>query len=98
MSGSIFYEDLHVLESRDESYSEMSWRQITQKRGQPTPSCRAAHAGAIEGDFLYMFGGLNKDGAMNDTWRLSLSKWRFCFRNLCLIYCYLVFVISRLVT
>ena len=72
MAGSNFYDDLHILEVNDD-WSELTWKHIPNKRAQPNPGYRAAHAGAISGDHLYIFGGMNKDGSLDNTWKLNLG-------------------------
>jgi N-acetylneuraminic acid mutarotase len=67
MSGTHFYDDLHVLDIEKEQ-----WRAVKQKKNYP--SARAAHGGVIVDDSIYVFGGMNRDGALDDLWQLSIGR------------------------
>ena len=67
MSGTHFYEDLHVLD-----LEKKCWSSVKQKK--TYPCARAAHGGVVSGGELWVFGGMNRDGALDDTWRLSLGE------------------------
>lgn len=74
MSGSTFYDDLHVLD-----LDRCCWIKIKQKKG--SPSARAAHSGAVLGKDLYIFGGMNREGALDDFYKLDTGQ--------CLLMCLL---------
>ena len=67
MSGPAFYDDLHVLD-----LDASNWRSVKQKKGQPP--ARAAHGSCVYGTALYIFGGMNRVGALDDTWKFDTSK------------------------
>ncbi len=64
MAGPTFYDDLHVLD-----LDRNVWQKVKQKKG--NPCARAAHGGVVVGTDLYIFGGMNRDGALDDAYRLD---------------------------
>ncbi|RUS84867.1 hypothetical protein EGW08_007408, partial [Elysia chlorotica] len=64
MSGSIFFDDLHVLD-----VDRCSWNLVRKKR--TSPSSRAAHDGLIDQNQLLVFGGMNQEGALDDAYRFN---------------------------
>lgn len=73
MSGTHFYDDLHVLD-----LEKKSWSVMKQKKGS-MPCARAAHGGVITDDSIYIFGGMNRDGALDDMWKLKLGEEKYGF-------------------
>jgi Rab9 effector protein with kelch motifs len=74
MSGSNFFDDLHVLD-----LSRSSWFNVKVKSTKPP--ARAAHGSFVSGSDLYIFGGMNQNGALDDMFKLDTSLFYFivCF-------------------
>jgi len=67
MSGSLFFDDLHVLDLDRNSWS-------CAKVKSTKPSRRAAHGGFVSGIDVFVFGGMNSTGALSDIFRLNTGK------------------------
>jgi len=67
MSGSTFYDDLHILDLSRGACG--AWVSLRQKKGQP--SARAGHGGFVSGTDVYVYGGMNRDGALDDLYKLD---------------------------
>jgi len=67
MSGSSFFDDLHVLDLDRNSWS-------CAKVKSAKPSRRAAHGGFVRGTDVFAFGGMNGSGALNDMFTLNTGK------------------------
>ncbi|XP_041368725.1 rab9 effector protein with kelch motifs-like [Gigantopelta aegis] len=67
MAGSTFYDDLDVLD-----LSKNLW--VNVKRKKTYPSARAGHGSLVCGTDLYIFGGMNRDGALDDTYKLDMES------------------------
>ena len=67
MSGTTFYDDLHVLDP-----AVPSWTKVKQKKNHP--SGRAAHGAITRGDNVYIFGGMNRNGALDEMFKLDTSE------------------------
>ena len=67
MSGSTFFDDLHVLD-----VDRCAWSLVRKKRTSPSP--RAAHDGLCHGNQLIIFGGMNQEGALDDAHRFDPGK------------------------
>lgn len=75
MAGAKFYNDIHVLDLEKGSWVTPK----VKKRNLPEP--RAAHAAVSLGQYLYIFGGLTKEGmALDDLWKLNTTsmQWSLC--------------------
>jgi len=70
MSGSLFFDDLHVLDLDRNSWSCAKVKSVK-------PARRAAHGGFVSGTDVFVFGGMNSTGALNDFFTLNTSKFRF---------------------
>ncbi|GFR78973.1 rab9 effector protein with kelch motifs [Elysia marginata] len=75
MSGSTFFDDLHVLD-----VGQGAWSLVRKKR--TSPVSRAAHDGLIHQGQLVIFGGMNQEGALDDAHKFnpegnSWSKLQF---------------------
>jgi len=66
MSGSLFFDDLHVLDLERSSWSCVNVRSLK-------PSRRAAHGGFVSGTDVFVFGGMNSTGALSDFFVLNTS-------------------------
>ena len=64
MSGTTFYDDLHVLDLDKNSWSGVKSKKVF-------PCARAAHGGFVCGSDIYVFGGMNRDGALDDMYKLD---------------------------
>lgn len=72
MSGAKFYNDLHTLDLDKNAWCVVK----VKKRSQPEP--RASHAAVVHGRYMYVFGGLSKEGmALDDLWRLDLTTMQW---------------------
>ena len=49
-----------------------NWEEI--KQSGDIPSSRAAHSGVVVDKFIYIFGGMNFSGALNDLYRFDIGK------------------------
>lgn len=67
MSGSSFFDDLHILDLDRSSWSCAKVKSVK-------PSRRAAHGGFVSGTDVFVFGGMNGSGALNDIFTLNTSK------------------------
>ena len=67
MSGSSFFDDLHVLDLDVKSWCSIKVKSVK-------PSRRAAHGGFVSGIDVLVFGGMNSTGALNDIFTLNTSK------------------------
>ena len=67
MSGSMFFDDLHVLDLHKDSWSCAKVKSVK-------PSRRAAHGGFLSGSDIFVFGGMNSSGALSDIFSLNTSK------------------------
>jgi len=65
MSGSSFFDDLHVLDLDRNSWS------CVKVKSSVKPSKRAAHGGFVNGTDIFLFGGMNGSGALNDMFTLN---------------------------
>lgn len=68
MAGADIFDDLFCLDLVSGAASR--WHQL-QASG---PCARAAHGGAILKDRLFIFGGLGKDGALDDMWSFDIGE------------------------
>ena len=64
MSGSTFFDDLHVFD-----VDRCSWNLVRKKR--TSPPSRAAHEGLFHQNQLLIFGGMNQEGALDDAYRFT---------------------------
>lgn len=64
MSGSTFFDDLHVLD-----VDQCAWSLVKKKR--TTPASRAAHDGIVHQNQMVVFGGMNHEGALDDAHRFN---------------------------
>ena len=64
MSGSSFFDDLHVLDLDRNSWSCAKVKSVK-------PARRAAHGGFVIGTGVFMFGGMNNTGALSDSFTLN---------------------------
>jgi len=67
MSGSSFFDDLHVLDLDRNAWSCAKVKSVK-------PTRRAAHGGFVSGADVFVFGGMNGTGALNDIFTLNTSK------------------------
>lgn len=75
MAGTKFYNDLHMLD-----LEKGMW--VTPKvKKRSMPEARTSHVAVSSGSDIYVFGGLNKEGAaLDDLWKLDTStmQWSLC--------------------
>ena len=60
-------DDLHVLDLDKSTWSHIKCKKVL-------PCARAAHGGVVADGHLYVFGGMNRDGALDDMYKLSLGR------------------------
>jgi len=65
-AGPNFYNDLHMF-----SMDKLTWSDV--KRKKVYPSARAGHSGVAIGTNMFIFGGMTRDGALDETWKLDTS-------------------------
>lgn len=85
MSGTTFYDDLHVLD-----IVKKSWTSIKQKK--VFPCARAAHGGFVQGSDLYVFGGMNREGALHDMFKLDTSEHAWYYSSWDILHMSLIFL------
>lgn len=68
MSGGTFYDDLHILD-----LTTCTWSSVKQKK--IYPSARAAHAAVSCGNGVYVFGGIGREGALDDIMVFDTSTF-----------------------
>lgn len=71
MAGSNFYDDVHVLD-----VDKGLW--FNAKIKSFKPPARAAHGGFVSDHQLYIFGGMNHNGALADMYQLNTGKYKYC--------------------
>jgi len=67
MSGSLFFDDLHVLDVVKNLWSCARVKSVK-------PCRRAAHGGFVSGTDVFVFGGMNSSGALGDCFSLNTGK------------------------
>lgn len=68
----IFFDDLHAID-----LDKNCWLLLEPVSG-VRPSARAAHGAVASGlKYIYMFGGMSKDGALNDFYQLNIDSLTF---------------------
>lgn len=70
MAATKFYNDVYVLD-----LAKSSWTCPKVKK-RYIPEARAAHTAVVHDKFMYVFGGMNKEGmALDDLWKLDLGNF-----------------------
>ena len=70
MAGSTFYDDLNVFD-----LDKLIWKTIKQKKNYPC--ARTAHGSLVHENVLYIFGGMGRVGALDDTYKLDTGQSLF---------------------
>jgi len=67
MSGSVFFDDLHILDLDRSCWSCTKVKSLK-------PARRAAHGGFVSGANVFVFGGMNDSGALSDIFSLNTGR------------------------
>ena len=70
MSGQNFYHDMHVL-----NIDKMTWSDVKRSK-KVFPSARAGHGGIAIGTNIYIFGGMNRDGAIDELYKFDTREYQ----------------------
>lgn len=65
MAGTTFYDDVHVL-----NLDRLEWTSVKKKR-KCWPSGRAGHGGVAFDQAIFIFGGMNREGALDELYRFD---------------------------
>ena len=68
MAGTTFYDDFHSL-----NLDSLDWK-IVKKNRKTWPSARAGHGGVTLSQAIYIFGGMNREGALDDLYKFDIGE------------------------
>lgn len=74
MAGSHLYDDLHVLD-----LEKNTWTGYKSKKN--WPAGRASHGGVVADGHLYIMGGLVKEGAIDELFKLDLGQYNWFIKG-----------------